>query len=285
MTKVVLLLVLSQYNRSRVNEADSSSQCLWWKESSTIVYRQNTRGDPLTSRDGEFDAVARAFGTWQAQMDVCGSLTLREGARTGTLTVGFEEGSDQNENAFVFRQRRCTGMVQPTDGCWAQDDCGNVYDCWQHSASAIAITTTSYNPTSGRILDSDVEYNSPAYVFTTVDAPPCVAPNFNESCVATDVQNTATHEIGHMLGLAHITTPGSTMHPRADPGETSKRVLDTGTKQFVCDVYPKGQATRTCKTVSFDGSLGKYAGGCAAGPGGVVGGLLALLALRRRRAG
>src|SRR5262249_13277792 len=132
------------------------------------------------------------------------------------------------------------------DPCKMKDDCGNEYDCWDHQPAAIAITTTTYEPQSGRIIDADVELNAPNFTFTTVDSPPCVKPNFAQTCVATDVQNTLTHEIAHMLGLAHPTSPGSTMNPTAPPGETSKRVVDPGTAGFPCAVYPKGGVSKDC---------------------------------------
>jgi uncharacterized protein (TIGR03382 family) len=65
-------------------------------------------------------------------------------------------------------------------------------------------------------------------------------------------------------------------------GETSKRVLDSGSKQFVCDVYPSGQASQDCSSSGGGGSTG----GCSsAGDRTVLGpGLLVLLlALARRR--
>src|SRR5262249_38090425 len=151
----------------------------------------------------------------------------------------------KNENILLFRFQSCS-FVDKSDSCWdpKNDDCGNKYDCWQHNAMAIAITTTTYDPLSGRILDADIEFNHPNFMCTTVDAPPCVNRMFAPTCVATDVQNTVTHEIGHMLGLAHTLFAGSTMNPTAPPGETSKRVLDDGTKNFPCAVYPKGHPSK-----------------------------------------
>lgn len=287
MTVSTLLLaaVLSQsYARSRVNDADPTSPCLLWKENSVITFVQSTQGNAEIAGDAEFVAVAKSYATWQAQMDACGSLTLKEGLRTASREASYVEGGP-NENAVLFRDRRCTDLASSTDACWADDDCGNKYDCWQFSAAAIALTTTSYNRYSGVIYDSDIELNLPSYIFTVVDSPPCVPPNFNQACVATDVQNTVTHEVGHLLGLTHIGSPTSTMNPRADPGETSKRTLDPGSKQFVCDVYPKGRASQQCLIKAFDGEVGPPPKqGCVAAPGGQLAfSALLLLMLRRRR--
>lgn len=282
--KLALVLVLAQYNRSRVDDRNPSSQCLWWLEGTTVTVRQHADGNPETPGETELEAIGRSIATWQAQLAACGNLTLVDGLRTATREVGYFE-KQPNENVALFRQRSCTVAAPANDKCRESNSCGNLYDCWQHQPGAIAITTTSYNPETGRILDSDIEFNTPNFVFTTVDAPPCVSPVFNTNCVATDVQNTATHELGHLLGLGHIDVAGSTMSPRASSGELNKRVLDDGSKQFICEVYPKGKPTKTCVLLKVDPVLGDTPGcGCSAGGGaGLALGGLAALARRRRR--
>jgi hypothetical protein len=288
---LLALSLLSQttlpYTRSRVDSANPASQCLWWLEQTTIVYHQNADGNPWTPGDQVFTAFDKAVATWQAQLDFCGNLSLQEGARTSSRKVGYFDPAAVkgavNENLVLYRQKKCTGLVATTDACWKDDDCGNVYDCWQFNDTAIAITTTSFSPSSGRIVDSDIELNEPSFYFTTVDSPVCSPPNYLTTCVATDVQNTTTHELGHLLGLGHFNAPGSTMSPHADPGELTKRVLDTGTKQFVCDVYPKGQVSLTCFTDQLGvEAIGNVPSGCSALPGNALA-LLALVALWRRK--
>ncbi len=192
----------------------------------------------------------------------------------------FQDGHD--ENLQLFRQVNCAGLVPAGDACWTADDCGNVHDCWQFGGTALAITTTTYSPTTGRILDADIEFNAATYRFTTVSAPVCVQPSTSASCVQMDIQNTATHEIGHMLGLAHYASSSSTMNASANPGELTKRTLDPGTRQFVCDVYPQGQPSRSCVTPAISSALGSP-GGCTAGAGWPALAAAALLLARRRR--
>ncbi len=280
--KVALALVLSQYVRSRVDDRDPSSQCLWWLETTSIVVRQSRDGNPETPGETEFEAIGRSISTWQEPIDRCGNLTLLDGPRTTSRAVGYLE-REPNENVALFRQRTCTDAAPTGHACIADGSCGNTFDCWQHAPGAIAITTTSYNPETGRILDSDIEFNTPNFVFSTVDAPPCVSPVFNTSCVATDIENTTTHELGHVLGLGHINIATSTMSPRAAPGELAKRDLDPGSAQFICDVYPKGKPTKTCVLLHVPDELGEPAGcGCASPGAAWV--AAAALALARRRA-
>ena len=283
--KVVLGIALSQYVRSKVDDKDPGSQCLWWPENSALVLRQSADGNPETPGDSEFTAISDAVATWRVQLNACSSLVLSDGPRTQTRKVGYFE-EEQNENIAVFRLRRCSDVAPAGDACFGKaDNCGNQYDCWQHQESAIAITTTSYNPDTGRILDSDIEFNTPSFVFSTVPTPPCLAGQYKTSCVATDVQNTTTHELGHLLGLSHSSTAGSTMSTRANPGELSKRVLDSQTAQFVCDAYPAGRPSRTCVIKPVSSELGKPAFGCQAAPlGWLALGLVPWLRRRRNRA-
>lgn len=280
--KVVLAIALSQAVRSKVDDRDANSQCLWWPENSAIPLQLSADGNPETPGETEFTAINAALNTWKTQIDSCASLNLYEGPRTQTRKVGYFE-KEANENVVVFRLRRCSDVVPMSDPCKGEaDNCGSQYDCWQHQEAAIAITTTSYNPETGRILDSDIEFNTPSFVFSTVDAPPCLGGNYNTSCVATDVQNTTTHEIGHLLGLGHSPSATSTMSFRANPGELSKRMLDADSARFVCDVYPKGKPAKTCFLKSASSELGAAQKGCTAAPGSLFF-ALAVMLLRRRR--
>ena len=58
--------------------------------------------------------------------------------------------------------------------------------------------------------------------------------------MAIDIQNTLTHEIGHVIGLDHAPDEDSTMFASAPSGETTKRILDEGTQKALCEIYPRG---------------------------------------------
>lgn len=279
---LVLLGPPDPYNRKR---AEESEHCLHWNRDTVIEWRANAAGNPETPGETEFDAMRAAFETWNEALRECASVRFQEGPRTASRHIGWLSSAselDKNANVIVFRQRLCSDVAPASAACWDDGDCGNAYDCWPHSAFTVALTHAWHRP-GGVVLDADIELNVPSFIFSTVDAPPCVSPRFDVTCVAWDLQNTMTHEIGHVLGLDHTKLPGSTMFESAPPGETSKRVLDPGTKSFVCDVYPTGQASTDCVIDAFAPKLGDAARGCAcgAGPGPLV--LLGALVLLRRR--
>jgi hypothetical protein len=74
------------------------------------------------------------------------------------------------------------------------------------------------------------EYESDTAFSTTV--PWFQAPGEGDGCyegiAKYDLQNTATHEFGHELGLSHVSSAYNTMAPTATMGETYKRSLASG---------------------------------------------------------
>ena len=275
-------LVLGQtvpYVRTKTGDG---AHCLRWPVNSgargTIHFVQSSTGDPGLG-NGVFDAVSRSAQTWESQLQACGNLDLAEtGQHSASRFVGYTQ-SGQNENLVLFRLQLCSAVVPPGDTCVAAGNCGNAHDCWDHGSTVVALTTSSYIVSTGELLDADVEMNAASATPTIVDSPPCSPGAISTSCVANDVQNAVTHEIGHFLGLAHSPDPSSTMYTSEPLGETSKRVLDTGSKQFVCDVYPAGQVSKDCAPSSSSSGCSSAGDPGALGPGI----LLLLLALAGRR--
>ncbi len=296
---LMLALTLGQtssapYVRSRVEMGDPSTQCLFWTVPK-ITWYQSTAGNPQTKPAGsEFDAVRKSFQSWQAIFAECGNLTFEEGGRVTDRNVGYDT-KGENRNIVLFRTQRCTEVAPSTDACWKDDECGNKYDCWSNDGQTIAITLTTYDERSGIIYDSDIELNSDGFFFTTADGGgTCNPPLVTQNCVSTDVQNTMTHEIGHLVGLDHTSALGSTMNPRAPPGETSKRVIDSGSRDFVCTNYPKSLATKAClppQVMPGDMVLGRKGSAAACSSAGAeawlpaLAGWVLVLAARRRRPG
>ena len=189
-------------------------------------------------------------------------------------------------------------MVPAGDACEQDGSCANKYRCWSYGDFILALTTTTYSTRTGAIVDADVELHAGRHgdgsrnLFTAVASPVCPVDAQSPNCVAVDIQNTLTHEIGHIMGLAHSSLPNSTMAPTAPLGETSKRILDSGTAQALCDIYPRGQPSPSCEgTNLLRKKIVATSSGTACGSQAPVGpeglGLLAValsaLGLRRRR--
>jgi Matrixin len=266
--------------------------CVVWP-GRDFVYRLDAAGSRRTPGDSEFAALEAAFASWRAVSDTCSDFTFTRGPDIHNPQVGYVRDSQDNENVVTFREMDCNDVVPPEDPCIESDTCSNDYACWDHGAAVIGLTTTTFSFRTAYILDADVEFNASTdgrgFLFTTADSPMCEGAQSSD-CVVTDVQNTATHEFGHVVGLDHVFDIGSTMEATAPPGETHKRIIDAGSAAGFCDAYPRGLPPTQCGERP---DLGRHfqavsqgpGMGCGAAPGALfpAAALLGLLALGRGR--
>jgi len=175
---------------------------LYWP-SSCVTYHINEAGTTRTNLERTFGALRTSFDAWNA-VD-CSFVELEFGGYTNEDRVGFNPNAD-NANIVVFRDTN-----------------------WEHSRGILALTSVTFKGSTGEIFDADIEFNSQAYNFTTTD---------NDLQVEIDIQNTATHEVGHFIGLDHSQEPESTMFATAPLKETKKRSLHQDDIAGVCDIYP-----------------------------------------------
>ena len=293
--------------------AGPGGPCLFWAQPghSFVIDASATPDVPPASA---FDAVRRSFATWAGVQ--CAHLTFPDqGLSTDPANrkIGYVPGGN-NINLVLWRTANCSsGAVPAGDPCLTEGNCGNKYDCWDHGDSVIAVTTTTFNRSTGQIFDADIELNdsNPSggshFIFTTADCPAgsstCLCSGAQtDACAHYDVQNTVTHEAGHSIGLDHTTVQDATMYAFAPEGEESKRALHQDDIDGVCAIYPDGEPT-TCDggavvlvdagPVDAGGPAASSGGGCASAPGtpgssdgalvAVALGCGALLARRRRR--
>lgn len=102
---------------------------------------------------------------------------------------------------------------------------------WSSGASTIALCTVWYSTTDGHILDADIAFNNTNFHWAT-----------DASADKMDVQNIATHEIGHFFGLADLYATADaekTMYGYSNNGETKKRTLETDDENGVKAIYPE----------------------------------------------
>lgn len=110
-------------------------------------------------------------------------------------------------------------------------------------SNALAVTLSSFSASSGEIVDADIYFNAENFDWGVVES--------EEDFDLVDVQNIATHEIGHLIGLDHSsvnyfeTEPdlaNATMYYASGAGETSRRVPQIDDIRGVRSLYASGAA-------------------------------------------
>lgn len=167
------------------------------------------------------EVVRRSFASWAA---------MPCGGQTATLT--FEEGDDsacgvaefsdkgENINLIIFRD---------DDFPYNSED------------NTLAKTTVTFDVKTGLILDADIEVNT-AFNEVTLD----------DGRVVYDLQSIMTHEIGHLMGIAHTPVLEATMFASYEPGQTSLRTLSQDDVDAACAIYPPSREA-TCDATPRNG--------------------------------
>jgi hypothetical protein len=164
--------------------------------------------------------------------------------------------------------------------------------CYDHSAAAI--TTVFYvdtpgKPNDGIIRDADIEINGVDFA-VGVCTDPGVCTTGGTMSTVSDLANTLTHEVGHLLGLDHTcwdlqgpppndneghpvplcsptpTDPKvteATMYNYQNSGEIKKRSLEPDDIAGVCDAYPTANDPK-CDSRALDSC--DHGGSCSATP-------------------
>lgn len=230
-----------------------------------VAVRMDAAGTADVPGDLEFEAISRSMDTWNAVS--CPHPLLKDGGRV----TGVKPGSGTGQNLLIW-------WDDPAD--WSTPGMDHV----------IALTTLYYDDRSGVAAKFDMEFADFSYRFTVTDAP---------GLALTDIENTTTHEFGHVLGLDHSTTPDATMYYSASPGDTSKRTLSPDDITGLCAVYfawpqpaPDSASVVESGLVVEETGVPSSGGGCRTTLGTRPGAMwfavlatLALLVLARRRDG
>ncbi len=141
----------------------------------------------------------------------------------------------------------------------------------------IGLTCNNFDATTGQLYDSDIAIDSH-------DEPLTAASD-------SDLDSVLLHEVGHFLGLAHVSDPKNIMYPFY----TGIVRLDEDNQSAICAIYPPGRmGTGPCSYLPRHGFSPECAGEqtkltCSASPAAAtpgssaawLGALLAALTLRR----
>lgn len=193
-----------------------------------IVYSLNPAGsDNLPFAEVE-RALAASFQTWE---DVpTSAVAFARGANSSsTQTTG-----DNVLQVFWLENTTNTGDGLNVAGVLALS----------------RLTTISSGPRTGEVIDAALVFNGNQFTWAT-----------DGRGDAADVQETATHEIGHLIGLAHSPIGGTAMFPRTGVGRTQGRTLTFDDQIAASVAYP---------APGFRETTGALRGRVRAGDGGNI---------------
>ncbi|MGH9449021.1 MAG: matrixin family metalloprotease [Terriglobia bacterium] len=117
----------------------------------------------------------------------------------------------------------------------------NTYFCFNSATPSKSYTC----PLASCIVDSDIEFN-PADTFSTASTTP--ANDF-------DLQEIATHEIGHLLGMDHSGLANAIMFAYGDAGGVPTRVLSVDDAIGMGSIYPSSNFANITGTLAGSVSL------------------------------
>jgi Matrixin len=241
---------------------------------SCISYDLQQDASPKWVDLGSASAVAgRAFETWRSvTCPDTGRPPSLDFVNMGPVACAKHEYNDQqhsvggNANIIMFR-----------DNDW---DASGLSD----SGSTLALTTLTFNLSTGEIYDADIEINGEKPISAAEQIP-------SDSY---DLQSILTHEIGHFLGLAHSPLPCAdascpTMNALYTRGSQDFRTIEADDVAAICAVYPSDRESTPSNCAPSHGLSGDCGvlknpkKGCAVGAPGAGGptgtALAALLAL------
>jgi hypothetical protein len=168
--------------------------------------------------------IALAFTRWTST--VCAtedhgvgrvSIDVRDLGPVACDKVQYDNLGGPNQHVIIFR-----------DDAWPYDDTSNT----------LALTTVTYDPSTGEIYDADMEINTFQYTLSTT---PEVPPG------GYDFLAIVTHETGHFLAMAHSTDTHATMYAHYTPGSEAMRLLTLDDIAGICTIYPP-DGTRSVST-------------------------------------
>ncbi|MEM1453303.1 MAG: IPT/TIG domain-containing protein [Planctomycetota bacterium] len=177
-----------------------------------------------------------------------GSDDLDDGSHETAIRSGFEAWNGAGATRAVLVEN--TSPAQQVRRDWQSDDVhlvlfdeNDVSGFFPGFTGIVAITPIEFSST-GEIRDADVLFNGKTFNFTT-----------SGQGGRFDVQNLATHEAGHLLGLDHSGVCGATMYPFVNQGIILHRSLSIDDVRGVRDMYPNSAFARlTGRILAPDGT-------------------------------
>jgi len=210
----LLMVIWTAPAAAWVQSSSSKGVGLHWPDLCHVIYAHH-EGSADVEDGSDIDAIRASIETWTAVE--CSAFTMIWGGLTNMEWIGYSSYGG-NANIVIFHE-----------------------DGWPYEQRPVAFTSVTYNPNSGIIFDADIELNAEDYEFTAG------GPDKNPGDI--DIQNTITHEAGHIVGLDHSAVGEATMFESSIFGEKLKRDLAHDDIAGICELYPIEDGPQACEEV------------------------------------
>lgn len=152
----------------------------------------------------------------------CGDIS--DGSDVAAIQSAFQTWENVSSGRIAFQ---FAGLVESGSGDAGSNVVIWIKEEWPYDPRYVAKTRLYYDREDGRILKVEVALNGRDYRWST-----------NGEAGTLDVQNAATHEVGHFIGLGDVQTTGQTMFEYVLLDEQSKRSLTDDDIDGVRTAYP-----------------------------------------------
>lgn len=187
---------------------------LWWADDTNISVVTSSIGSGDIADESEDTALRNAYDAWN---DASGSRARLV------------------EDTSAASQARTDWQASDLHLVWWDENDSSGY--FPGGSSTVAITPIWFF-SNGQIDDADVIFNGKNFAFTTSGE----AGRF-------DVQDVATHELGHFLGLDHSGQAGATMYPFVDSTVILHRSLAQDDVHGLREIYPSSTFATVSGTI------------------------------------
>lgn len=273
-----------------VRTVNSTGAELAWA-SGCVFISYDAAGTTHLAGDQEFAIMDSVLNAWRSGVDDCSYMSFQI-EPPADLEVGFDR-----HNVIKIRE---TTWCRPARG----DDPEECYDGAAAGLTTLFFVDDESSERNGEILDADIELNAVNFSISAAGQ------TLGRGGCLSDLENTLTHEVGHLLGLDHTCWTGAgarpydadgelvpmctsnlpaevteaTMYNFQDCGETKKSSLEADDLAAICAMYPIAADPGVCEPVPETGGCCS-AGSDSRGAAGalVLAGLVLVTAARRRR--
>src|SRR5262245_54389500 len=179
-----------------------------------VTYRLDSAGSDNIPFPQVEAAISASFQSWE-------NIT--------TSTIAFQRGPNITSDR--------TNLDGAFDIFWTENS--TIVDDGADITGALAVSFIGSNTQTGEILDLFMVFNGNRYTWAT-----------DGRAGAIDVQQVATHEIGHCIGLDHSLNAAATMFPRTGDGRVEARTLSTDDLIAASIIYPTPDFSTSTGSIS-----------------------------------